>query len=136
MWCGTTWKRSRPVPDDAPIVGVLVGFARELRAAGLPVGSGEVLTYCTAMTSLDPTDLLDLYWAGRATLVARHDQIGTYDEVFRRFFLDAAGPARELLTLRAHAGVDTQAVLEVPATDPPKDGQAEQAVLGLMASDV
>ena len=58
------------MPDDAPIVGVLVGFARELRAAGLAVGSGEVLTYCAAMTALDPSDLLDLYWAGRATLVS------------------------------------------------------------------
>ena len=46
------------MPDDAPIVGVLVDFARELRAAGLAVGSGEILTYCAAMTSLDPTDLL------------------------------------------------------------------------------
>ena len=57
------------MPDDAPVVGVLVDFARELRAAGLAVGSGEILTYCAAMSSLDPTDLLDLYWAGRATLV-------------------------------------------------------------------
>ena len=57
------------MPEDAPIVGVLVDFARELRAAGLAVGSGEVLTYCAAMTALDPSDLLDLYWAGRATLV-------------------------------------------------------------------
>jgi uncharacterized protein len=124
------------VPDDAPIVGVLVGFARELRAAGLAVGSGEVLTYCAAMTSLDPSDLLDLYWAGRSTLVTRHEQIGIYDEVFRSFFLDADDPVREELTLRAHAGTETQAVLEVPATDPAAEGNEEQAVLGLMASDV
>jgi len=124
------------VPDDAPIVGVLVDFAHELRAAGLAVGSGEVLTYCAAMTTLDPSDLLDLYWAGRATLVARHEQIDVYDEVFRRFFLDATDPVREMLTLRAHAGAETRAVLEVPATDPAAEGHEEQAVLGLMASDV
>ena len=88
--------------DDAPIVGVLVDFARELRAAGLAVGSGEILTYCAAMTSLDPTDLLDLYWAGRATLVARRDQIPAYDEVFRSFFLNESSPAPQLLMLRAH----------------------------------
>ena len=123
-------------PGDAPIVGLLVGFAHELRAAGLAVGSGEVLTYCAAMTSLDPSDVVDLYWAGRATLVARHEQIDVYDEVFRRFFLDAADPVRELLTLRAQAGAETQAVLEVPATDPAAEGNEEQAVLGLMASDV
>ena len=52
-------------------VGVLVGFARELRAAGLAVGTGDVLTYCAAMDPLDPTDLVDLYWAGRATLVTQ-----------------------------------------------------------------
>ncbi len=88
------------------------------------------------MTSLDPSDLVDLYWAGRATLVARREQIDVYDEVFRRFFLDAADPVRELLTLRAQAGAETQAVLEVPATDPAAEGNEEQAVLGLMASDV
>jgi uncharacterized protein len=124
------------VPDDAPIVGVLVDFARALRAAGLAVGSGEILTYCAAMTSLDPSDLLDLYWAGRSTLVTRHEQIGIYDDVFRRFFLDAGDPVREVLTLRAHTGTETQAVLEVPATDPAAEGNEEQAVLGLMASDV
>ena len=124
------------MPDDAPIVGVLVAFARALRAAGLAVGSGEVLTYCAAMTSLDPSDLLDLYWAGRSTLVTRHEQIGIYDEVFRSFYLDAGDPVREVLTLRAHAGTETQAVLQVPATDPAAEGNEEQAVLGLMASDV
>jgi hypothetical protein len=124
------------VPETAPIVGVLVDFARELRAAHLAVGSGEVLAYCTAMTSLDPSDLLDLYWAGRATLVARHDQIEVYDEVFRRFFLDASDPVRELLTIKASPSAETEAVLTVPATDPGEDGREEQAVLGLMASDV
>ena len=60
------------MPDQAP-VRRRAGRAspRELRAAGLAVGTGDVLTYCAAMTPLDPTDLLDLYWAGRATLVTR-----------------------------------------------------------------
>ena len=63
-------------------------------------------------------------------------KIGIYDEVFRSFFLNAGDPVREVLTLRAHAGTETQAVLEVPATDPAAEGNEEQAVLGLMASDV
>ena len=54
------------MPDDAPIVGVLVRLRRRAAPAGLAVGSGDVLTYCVAMTPLDPTDLVDLYWAGRA----------------------------------------------------------------------
>ncbi|HUL25979.1 MAG TPA: VWA domain-containing protein [Streptosporangiaceae bacterium] len=127
---------SGPGLGRTPIVGLLVGFARELRTAGLAVGSGEVMAYCAAMTALDPTDLLDLYWAGRTTLVARHEQIGVYDEVFRAFFLGAASPARELLQIRARAGADIEAVLQVPATDPEAGGREEEAVLGLMASDV
>jgi uncharacterized protein with von Willebrand factor type A (vWA) domain len=123
------------VPDDAPFVGLLVDFAAELRSAGLAVGSGDVLTYCAAMTPLDPSDLLDLYWAGRTTLVTRRESIAVYDEVFRRFFLAESGPVRELLKVKAHVTAETMAVLEVPATDPDGDGRQEEAALGLMASD-
>ena len=123
------------MPDDAPFVGLLVDFAAELRSAGLAVGSGDVLTYCAAMTPLDPSDLLDLYWAGRTTLVTRRESIGVYDEVFRRFFLAESGPVRELLKVKAHVTAETMAVLEVPATDPDGDGRQEEAALGLMASD-
>jgi uncharacterized protein len=120
----------------APLVGLLVGFGRELRAAGLAVGSGDIQAYCAAMTALDPSDLLDLYWAGRTTLVTRQDSIDDYNRVFRRYFLGApADPVRELLTLKAPAGAQTEAVLEVPATGPDDGKQPAEAVLGLMASD-
>ena len=117
------------------MVGVLVDFAHALRAARLPVGTGEVQTYCAAMTALDPSDLVDLYWAGRATLVAQHDQIATYDRVFRDFFLDETDPRPEVLMLRARPGAESQAVLEIPAADPGGERPDERAVLGLMASD-
>ncbi len=115
---------------------MLVDFARELRAAGLAVGSGDTATYCAALTALDPSDLLDLYWAGRATLVTRPDSIPVYDRVFRRYFLGgAADPARELVTLKARAAPENQAVLEVPDTDPAGQERPAETVLGLMASD-
>ena len=121
--------------DQAPFAAVLASFAAELRSAGLAVGTGDVLTYCTAMSTLDPADLVDLYWAGRATLVTRKDSIPTYDATFRRFFLGGGGPVRELLTLKAQVTTQAEAVLEVPATDPAGDGpQQDEATLGLMAS--
>jgi uncharacterized protein len=123
------------VAGRAPFVRMLVNFTAELRAAGLPVGSGDVVTYCAALDPLDPSDLMDLYWAGRTTLVTRREHIGTYNEVFKRFFLDAADPVREMLTLKARVTAETQAVLEVPATNPDSEGQLEEASLGLMASD-
>ena len=120
----------------APIVSTLVGFSRELRRPGSNVGSGDILAFCSAMGSLDPSDLGDLYWAGRTTLVTRRESIPVYDEVFRRYFLGGADPVREMLTLKAQATAEAQAVLEVPATDPPAAGhEDEQATLGLMASD-
>ena len=124
------------MPDQAPVVGLLVNFAHELRRAGLAVGSGDVLTYCAAMAPLDPTDLLDLYWAGRATLVSRRDDIGVYDEVFRRFFLDAGDPVRELVTLKAQASAESDAPMALPDLDRAGEGDEEEAVLGWMASDV
>jgi uncharacterized protein len=123
------------VPDGPPFVGLLVGFSRELRAAGLAVGSGDILTYCAAMRPLDPTDLVDLYWAGRATLVTKRDDIRTYDEVFRRYFLGGADPVRELVTLRARVEAEAEAMLVAPATTPDPEGDREEAMLGLMASD-
>jgi uncharacterized protein len=123
------------VPERAAFAGVLVDFASELRSSGLAVGSGDVLTYCEAMAPLDPTDLLDLYWAGRTTLVTRRENIQVYDEVFRRFFLAEGDPIREMLTLKAQVTAEATAVLEVPATDPGGEVKEEEATLGLMASD-
>ena len=62
------------MPEEAPFVELLVAFGHELRDDGLAVGSGDVLTYCAAVATLDPTDLVDLYWAGRTTMVTRRDQ--------------------------------------------------------------
>jgi uncharacterized protein with von Willebrand factor type A (vWA) domain len=122
------------VPDD-PFTGLLVRFAGELRAAGLAVGSGDVLVYCTALSKLDPSDVSDLYWAGRTTLVSKHDDISRYDQVFRRFFLGDDGPDPEL-TLMLRASAQAQGALAIPSTEPEDSGEEDEAVLGWMASDV
>jgi len=123
------------VPEPG-LTGVLVRFCRELRRAGLAVGTGDVLTYCVAMTPLDATDMVDLYWAGRATLVTRRDDIATYDEVFRRFFLDAANPVPELVTITARTAAQAEAVLAIPETEQAGEEREDQTALGWMASDV
>ena len=124
------------MPEQPGLTGVLVRFCRELRRSGLAVGTGDVLTYCVAMTPLDATDLVDLYWAGRATLVTRRDDIAVYDEVFRRFFLDAANPVPELVTITARTAAEAEAALALPETERAGEEREDQAVLGWMASDV
>ncbi|HZC62496.1 MAG TPA: VWA domain-containing protein [Streptosporangiaceae bacterium] len=123
------------MPERAPFIALLVNFTAELRSAGLSVGSGDVLAYCAAVGALDPTDLLDLYWGGRTTLVTRRENIPVYDRVFRRFFLDGRDPVRALLNLQhpEHSRA-AEGVVQVPATDPGEELQ-EQVSLGLVASD-
>jgi len=123
-------------PGDDPFTHVLVGFVRELRAAGLTAGTGDVLTYFAAMTPLDPTDLVDLYWAGRVTLLTRHEDQGVYDQVFRRYFLGAGAPARSQLALSAQSVAEAEAALVMPGTEPGPEEDEERPVLGLMASGV
>ena len=133
---GKIWRRLPLVTERAQFAGVLVSFARELRAAGVRVGTGDVLAYCSAMRPLDPSDLADLYWAGRVTLVSRREDIGPYDEAFRRFFLNEGQPDTTALLLRAAAAADAQPPLVMPGTEPGPEQDAERPVLGWMASDV
>ncbi len=125
-----------PELERVPFTGLLVAFAGELRAAGLAVGSGDVLLYCSALARLNPADLVDLYWAGRATLVNRHDDIAVYDRVFRRFFLAADDGTGDPLTLMLRASPQAQGTLAMPSTEAGESDQQDDAILGWMASDV
>jgi hypothetical protein len=125
------------VPDA--FTSVLVGFAHELRGAGLMVGTGDVLTYLAAMTPLDPTDLIDLYWAGRATLVSRHEDDSVYDQVFRRYFLGQDAPAAIALMLDPDSVAEAEAALVMPGPEPGPEDEVEdqeRPLLGWMASGV
>ncbi|MGH4012868.1 MAG: vWA domain-containing protein [Pseudonocardiaceae bacterium] len=115
---------------------MLVSFGRALREKGLAIGSDDILTYCKAMAPLDPTDLVDLYWAGRTTLVSRREDIVVYDEVFRTFFLGADNPMQELLKIKAQSAAEAEAAFEIPSTEPGGKEQEEEALLGLMASNI
>ncbi|HEY6055152.1 MAG TPA: hypothetical protein VIU86_14555, partial [Gaiellaceae bacterium] len=75
-------------PDQ---VEELVRFGNALRREGIRAGTGAVADFCRAATLLPPRDL---YWAGRATLVTRHEEIPVYDRVFKSFFALAPAPPR------------------------------------------
>ncbi len=126
-----------PSPGPADMVRTIAGFARELRDEGLAVGSGDVVTCCAAMATLEPTDLVDLYWGGRATLVTRYDQIAAYDAVFRRYFLGTGDPPDGPTPFDLKAREEVESMLEAPEGEPARRGGDEkEARLGLLASDV
>jgi uncharacterized protein with von Willebrand factor type A (vWA) domain len=72
-----------------------VAFGRLLRGAGLQVPVGDVLSFANALGLVGLDDRDHVYWAGRATLVHRPEDIGIYDRAFAVFWerRAAAGPA-------------------------------------------
>jgi hypothetical protein len=126
------------LPDQGEeFVGTLVEFARLLRDEDMHVGPGDIVTYCAAVAELEASDLLDVYWAGRGTLVSRREQIPVYDRVFRSFFLgydEGPGPSRPF-SVRTRE--ETAAVLQVPETEPGSGEEKEEreVELGLVASN-
>jgi uncharacterized protein len=83
----------------------LTRFGRTLREAGLEVGTGRIAEFCRAASLLPPADL---YWAGRATLLARSAEIPVYDAAFEAFF----GPPAEVRPPPAVVRVQSQAEAE------------------------
>ncbi|MGB3762096.1 MAG: VWA domain-containing protein [Ornithinimicrobium sp.] len=111
---------------------LLLGFARALRAAGLPVTPDRELTYLcgVALVGLDSREAL--YWAGRATLTSSPADLDPYDQVFDQWFsgsrmdsLSRADTPRPRVT-QADLGDDTNGGT---------GGMSQQELIRAMASD-
>lgn len=121
-------------PDDYD--ALLVAFAQALRGAGLIVGTDDVMSFCGSVAELDVTDLMDVYWSGRATLVRRQEHIPTYNAVFQTFFLDIDPETGESKAKRLRASSTAGATLEIPNTEEGLPGEVspDEAKLGYLAS--
>ena len=64
-----------------------VGFARLLRARGLAVPTDAVATFTEALGAVGIDDRPHVYWAGRATLVHRPEDVAVYDRCFAAWWL-------------------------------------------------
>src|SRR2546421_12973256 len=100
--------------DTIGMFDVLVGFGNALRQESVAVGSGQVLTFCEAAGRLDPTDLTDLYWSGRACLITRQADVAIYDRVFRAYFLGAESETGEFFRLKAQVSPEADSQLDSP----------------------
>jgi uncharacterized protein with von Willebrand factor type A (vWA) domain len=69
-------------PAGLEALASLVAFGRELRARGLPVGTGRILTFLRAVVALGLTDRASLYWAGRVSMIGRREDHAAYDLAF------------------------------------------------------
>jgi len=72
---------------------LLLGFARALRAAGVPVTQDRTRSYLEATSLVGLDDQRATYWAGRATLCSGPDDLDRYDQVFAAWFMSGDRPA-------------------------------------------
>ena len=71
---------------EADVLERLIGFGRALRGRGLPVGTGRIVTFCRSAGALGLRNRDDLYWAGRASLISRPEDVETFDAEFDDWF--------------------------------------------------
>ncbi len=106
-------ERSPPgVPSTGGPLPPLIAFGRDLRERGLPVGTGRILTFARAVSALGLTDRDSLYWAGRTSMIARRDDLETYDVAFDDWY-------RSLRSTE-----DLRVELNLPTAEPEADGTA------------
>jgi len=110
---------------EAEALERLIGFGRDLRRRGLPVGTGRIVTFCRAAAALGALDRDDLYWAGRATLISRPGDVEAFDVAFRAWFREGV---RIELDLPATAGEQADAAIRTTDAVPGPDVREDAVV--------
>lgn len=112
--------------DDRAATEVAVGFVRALRGVGIAVPVGATLTWAHALAEVGSDRIDAVYWAGRATLLTRPEDLPAYDAVFASFWRQgpaltappAAPPERITIALDDGAGDAPDAAGEEPSDQP------------------
>ena len=116
-------------------VDVAVGFAGALRRSGLEVSLTSALLYAEALSVCDVGSRPSVYWAGRAALVHRIEDVDVYDAVFAAYWMG------EPLPMSPMAAVSVPVVLQVDDADVSDDhveesgGDAETITLRYSATE-
>jgi uncharacterized protein with von Willebrand factor type A (vWA) domain len=73
-------------PPTGQMADNVVGFARALRAAGLPVGPGAVIDALNALQVIEIGHRGDVYTTLEAIFVKRHEHALIFEQAFDLFF--------------------------------------------------
>jgi uncharacterized protein with von Willebrand factor type A (vWA) domain len=101
------------VEGDA--VGVVVGFARVLRDAGVPASPDQVQSCVRALGHLDVASRAGVYWACRLTLCGEPDELARYDAAFQAYF--GSRPPSAVPSPVTHRRQQQVALLDQAASD-------------------
>ncbi len=77
-----------PIPEDGKLAVNIAHFARALRRAGLPVGTGRIVDAIRAVEAAGFTDKRDFYHTLEACFVSRPEHRQTFAQVFRLYWRD------------------------------------------------
>lgn len=97
-----------------------VAFVDRLRMHGVDAPISSTITYHEALGALGMGSREAVYWAGRATLVHRREDIDTYDRVFAEFWDGHATTRDDTVTVSMTVSVDDGG--EEPHDDSAADG--------------
>ena len=79
-----------PGVADGKLAANITHFARALRKAGLPVGTGRVIDAVRAVEAVGFTDKFDFYYTLEACFVSRPEHRTVFAQVFRLYWRDPA----------------------------------------------
>lgn len=86
-----TTTQADPTSPMADGERLAVGFCRVLRRVGLRVPATATINFTEALGLLGIEDRAGVYWAGRATLVHRPEDLNLYDRVFAAYWEQRIG---------------------------------------------
>ncbi|MEH6644253.1 vWA domain-containing protein [Sulfitobacter sp.] len=76
------------LPDNPRLAGNITHFARALRRAGLPIGSGRIIDAIKAVQAAGFTDKRDFFYTLQACFVNRPEHARIYAQLFRLYWRD------------------------------------------------
>jgi uncharacterized protein len=118
------------------LTGRLTLLAASMRAAGVRVGVGELLSAHRALRAVDPSDRQSAYFALRATLCSRHEDLAAFDAAFAEWFRAPLLERSELPPEFEDAAKLALPRTAVPAERPAHAAEVESDVVPAAWSDV
>lgn len=70
----------------ADLADIVATFGQVLHVAGIPATPERRARFAQAVIDIDPTQVTQLYWVGRVTLISSREQIEIYDLAFNQVF--------------------------------------------------
>ncbi len=72
--------------NDSPLAQICAAFGHLLHRSGIPVTPERSVRFASVIELAQPTELDELYWLARATLLSDIRQVEAFDRVFQQIF--------------------------------------------------